>query len=364
MNERNAEPESEQAAPEPPPVEPPEEPSGRSARARSGGAWRMPVTLALLAATAVVGWQWYDTRSRIAAIREELAQRLRASDSGAEESRLLAKQALEGAREAQGKLSVLENKIAESQSQQVSLEALYQELSRGRDEWALVEIEQMLTLASQQLQITGNVQAALLALRTADGRLARSGRPQFAALRRVLNRDIERLQAAPNADISGMALRLDRLIGGVDALPLHFDEPLQPAARQDSQAAPAAGWERVLTQIWNEMKQLVRIRVVGEPGAELLSPSQSYFLRQNLQLRLLDARQALLARDPARFRADLETAQAWIRRYYDTRAKATAAAQASLKQLAASSINVELPSMDDSLAAVRKYKASHEKAAR
>jgi uncharacterized protein HemX len=81
-------------------------------------------------------------------------------------------------------------------------------------------------------------------------------------------------------------------------------------------------------------------------------------------LGLLDARQALLARDPARFRADLETAQAWIRRYYDTRAKATAAAQASLKQLAASSINVELPSMDDSLAAVRKYKASHEKAAR
>jgi len=102
---------------------------------------------------------------------------------------------------------MLENKIAESQSQQVALEALYQELSRSRDEWALAEIEQMLTVAAQQLQLAGNVQAALLALRTAEGRLARSDRPQFMPLRRVLNRDIERLKAAPSLDVTGMALR-------------------------------------------------------------------------------------------------------------------------------------------------------------
>ncbi|MGP1678822.1 MAG: uroporphyrinogen-III C-methyltransferase, partial [Burkholderiales bacterium] len=305
----------------------PEEPSGRrsSEREPSAPAWRLPVLLVLLAAIAALGWQWYDTRSRIETIREELAQRLRASDSTAGESKVLAKQALEGVREAQGKLSVIENKLAESQSQQMALEALYQELSRSRDEWALAEIEQMLTLASQQLQLAGNAQAALLALRTAEGRLARTDRPQFVALRRVLNRDIERLQAVPNVDITGMALRLDHLIGQVDTLPLHFDARTEPAPQPAGPAGVNAGWERVLVEIWSEMKQLVRIRVLDEPDAALLSPEQSYFLRQNLQLRLLDARQALLARDPARLRADLETAQAWITRYYDTRAKSTAA---------------------------------------
>ena len=43
---------------------------------------------------------------------------------------------------------MLDNKIAESQSQQLALEALYQDLSRSRDEWALAEIEQMLTAAT------------------------------------------------------------------------------------------------------------------------------------------------------------------------------------------------------------------------
>ncbi|MGP1678153.1 MAG: uroporphyrinogen-III C-methyltransferase, partial [Burkholderiales bacterium] len=69
-------------------------------------------------------------------------------------------------------------------------------------------------------------------------------------------------------------------------------------------------------------------------------------------------------RDPARLRADLETAQAWIKRFYDTRAKSTAAALANLKQLAAGSIDVELPNIDDSLAAVRKFKLAREKAQR
>ena len=343
---------------------PPEEPSGRGEREPRAGGWRVPVLLVLVAAMAVVGWQWYDTRSRIDAIREELAQRLRASDSAAGASQVLANQALEGTREAQAKLSLLENKIAESQNQQMALEALYQELSRSRDEWALAEIEQMLTLASQQLQLTGNVQAALLALRTAEGRLARSDRPQFIPLRRVLNRDIERLKVAPTVDITGMALRLDQLTAGVDALPLHFDERTQPGRGASTAGANGSVWARVAAEVWSEMKQLVRIRVMDEPDAPLLPPQQAYFLRQNLQLRLLDARQALLARDPARLRIDLETARAWITRYYDTRAKSTVAALASLRQLAAGSISVELPNIDASLAAVRNIKVPREKAAR
>ena len=357
MNE-TTQPAAEPASP------PPEEPSGRSECEPSAKSWRMPVVLALAGAIVVVVWQWYDTRSQIGALREELGQRLRASDSAAGESLLLAKQAREAVREAQVKLTVLENKIAESQSQQVALESLYQELSRSRDEWALAEIEQILTVASQQLQLAGNVQAALLALQTAEGRLARSERPQFIPLRRVLNRDIERLKAAPNLDIVGMALRLDNLIASVDTLPLQFDERLQAPPKPAGAAGEEGVWARVLTEVWDEMKQLVRIRNMDRPDAALLPPAQAYFLRENLQLRLLNARQALLARDPARFRNDVQTAIAWLMRYYDTRAKSTATALASLKQLAASSINVELPSIVDSLAAVRNFKVARDKAQR
>jgi len=358
MNESNVD------SAQPAPLAQPEEPGGRSERESPSPVWRMPVTLALVVAVVVVCWQWYDTRSQIAGIREELALRLRASDSAAGESLLLAKQAQEAVREAQAKLTLIENKIAESQSQQLALEALYQELSRSRDEWALAEIEQILTVAMQQLQLAGNVQAALLALQTAEGRLARPDRPQFISLRRVLNRDIERLKAAPNLDIAGMALRLDNLIASVDTLPLQFDERMQTSPRAAGATGTSRIWERVLTEVWDEMKLLVRIRNMDQPDAALLPPAQAYFLRENLRLRLLSARQALLARDPARFRTDLDTARAWMTRYYDTRAKSTAAALAGLKQLSAGSINVELPTIADSLAAVRNFKVSREKVLR
>ncbi len=340
------------------------EPGDRGERAPSAGAWRRPVLIALMGAVTVVCWQWYDTRSQIAAIRDELGPRLRASDSAVSESLVLAKQAQEAVREAQLKLSVIENKMAESQSQQLALEALYQELSRSRDEWALAEIEQILTVASQQLQLAGNVQAALLALQTADGRLARSDRPQFIPLRRVLNRDIERLKAAPNLDIATMALRLDNLIASVDALPLQFDERTQASPASAGTRGENGIWARVIAEVWGEMKQLVRIRNMDGSDAALLAPTQAYFLRENLQLRLLNARQALLTRDPARFLTDLEKARTWITRYYDTRAKSSVIALANLKQLSAASINVELPTIADSLAAVRNFKVSREKAVR
>jgi uncharacterized protein HemX len=77
-------------------------------------------------------------------------------------------------------------------------------------------------------------------------------------------------------------------------------------------------------------------------------------------LRLLNARLALLARDQARFRADLQLAGGWITRYYDAQARATASALASLRLLSASSINVELPGIGESLATVRSFKVTRE----
>ena len=96
-------------------------------------------TLVLLAI--VVAGLWLDTRGRIDATQEELARRLRDIESESREARSLARQAHEGLRDAQAKIGALEAKLAESQNQQVALEALYQELARNRDEWQLAEIE-------------------------------------------------------------------------------------------------------------------------------------------------------------------------------------------------------------------------------
>jgi uroporphyrin-III C-methyltransferase len=331
-------------------------PAQEALRRRS---WRVAASLAVLAA--ILAWQWVDTRSRLESLRDQVAQRVRDNESDSRDARLIAKQAQESLREVQAKQAQLEVKLAESQSQQVALEALYQELSRNRDEWVLAEIEQILTIASQQLQLAGNIRAALVALQTADARLARSDRPQFAPLRKVIASDIERLKAAPTPDVPGLAIKLDQLIVAVDALPLVQES--RPAIQDDAAAAAAseALWVRLGADLLKQLKQLVRVEHMDRPDPAMLSPSQGLFLRENLKLRLLNARIALLARDESTFRADIKTAGAWLERYFDRKARATISMQATLSQLGAGGPGTALPSMSDSLAAVRNFKATRDR---
>jgi uncharacterized protein HemX len=225
-------------------------------------------------------------------------------------ARSLGQQAQDSLRAALAKIGALEARQAESQSQQAALEALYQELSRNRDEWQLAEIEQVLAIAQQQLQLSGNVRAALLALQLAESRLSRADRPQFLPVRRALTRDIERLKSLPALDLPGLSLTLDRLVASVDALPLAFDERVERQAPVKGGKPPIAGaapapaaeegyFARLGAEIWRELRQLVVVRRIDAPEPPLLAPQQAYFLRENLKLRLLNARLALLSRDEA-----------------------------------------------------------------
>jgi uroporphyrin-3 C-methyltransferase len=325
--------------------------------------YRLPALLliAIALATSLAAIFWLDTRQRIGATQEELARRLRDIESDAREARSVARQSQEAVREAQGKVAQLETRLAESQSQQLALEALYQELSRNRDEWQLAEIEQVLAIASQQLQLAGNVRAALLALQLAEARLARADRSQFGPIRRALSRDIDRLKTLPAVDFPGMSMRIDGLVASIDSLPLVFDERGERAAGARDAAAEAGFWRRLGAEIWNELRHLVVVRQLSTSEPPLLPPTQAYFLRENLRLRLLNARLSLLTRDEAGYREDLRAAQAWIRRYFDVRSKLTVDMLAQLRQLSSASISFEMPVISESLDAVRGFKSRRER---
>src|SRR4051812_13252231 len=327
---------------------------------------RLPllVLIAVLLAAGLAALAWLDSRNRINSTQDELARRLREIESDAREARSIARQAQETQREAQVKVAGLEGRLAESQSQQLALEALYQELSRNRDEWQLAEIEQVLAIASQQLQLARNVRAALLALQLAESRLSRSDRPQFAPIRRALARDIERLKAAPVVDFPAVANRIDNLIASVDNLPLAFEERTErqaPPAKDAAGAAERSFVSRLGAEVWNEISQLVVVRKLGPAEPPLLPPTQAYFVRENLRLRLLNARASLLSRDEAGYREDLRASATWVQRYFDPRSKQTVDAAAQLKQLSAVSITFEMPTISESLDAVRGYKSRRER---
>jgi uroporphyrin-3 C-methyltransferase len=287
-------------------------------RSRRGGVQLTAFMALVLAVLALVllGLEWHTNRSAVKSLRLEVAKRLADAETINKESRLIAEQSREGAADAQVKLGVLEQRLAESQSQQIALESLYQDLSRNRDEWAFAEIEQSLLIASQQLQLAGNVKGALIALQNADARLQRMDRPQLTALRKAIARDIDRLQALPYVDVVGVSLRLDNVIGAVDRLPLAMEvRPADTATSETPSDVERSAWKRFWREAWGELKQLVRVQHMDRAEVPLLAPSQAFFLRENLKMRLLGARLALLSRDQASYKADLEAARDWIVKY-------------------------------------------------
>ena len=218
-------------------------------------------------------------------------------------------------------------------------------------------------VASQQLQLAGNVRSALIALQAADARLARLDRPQLAGLRKVIARDVERLKLAPYVDVIGISARIDNLMGTIDSLPLALEvRPQEPAAAKGAADADANAWMRFTRELWRDMRDLVRIERMDRPDIPLLTPGQTYFLRENLKLRLLGARLALLAHDEKSFKADLKAAHDWLARYYDARDKTVANAVAAVRQLHDSQISIEVPDVAASLDAVRNYRLTRERA--
>jgi uroporphyrin-3 C-methyltransferase len=349
---------------DPAPQTPPVAPADSAPRAGTPRQPPAPGTIALalaVLALALLTWQWLAARSEQTAVRQELAQRLAEIDAKNREGRVIAQQAEDAVRDIAVKVGVLDDKLAQSQNQQVALETLYQELSRNRDDWSLSEIEQIVAIASQQLQLAGDVRAALLALQTADGRLQRLDKPQLIPLRKVLAKDIERLKSLPYVDTVGIAVRLDSLLGQVDALPLAME--VRPVSeREVAPPAPAdeGAWARVMREALADFKQMVRLQRLDKTEAPLLAPEQAYFARENLKLRLLSARIALLQRDPVAYRADIGAARDWLERYFDTQNKAVTSALATLRELAESPVSIEVPDLAASLEAVRNYKIARD----
>ncbi len=330
------------------------------------GAWLGAIALMALAALGIAAWQSYSSRQDIDGLRQELAKRLAEVDTQSKAGRIAGDQLRDATRDASVKIGMLEAKLAESQSQQIALEALYQDLSRNRDEWAFAEIEQTLLVANQQLQLAGNVRVALIALQAADTRLQNMNRPQLLGLRKAISEDLARLKAAPFVDTAGLSVRIDTVIAAVDKLPLAAEtRPVgEPAAAPagntgatPNATAPQTGsentWSRYWREVWTDLKQMVRVQRIDNTDVPLLAPTQAFFLRENLKLRLLTARMALLTRDQTTFRGDLKSAREWLARYFDARDKAVVSTAATLTTLQSADVSIELPDLSATLGALR-----------
>ncbi|SUX29439.1 uroporphyrinogen-III C-methyltransferase [Chromobacterium vaccinii] len=309
-----------------------------------------------VAALGVAGWQFYTTQQQLDSMRQELARRLAEGSGAGKEQRAIAEQAMLVARATDGKLALVEARVNEAAGQYATLNGMYQELTKNRTDWLLSEIEHTLAIASQQLQLAGNVSAAVSALEMVDARLAKFDRPQLIGVKKAVATDLEKLKALPYLDTVGLTVKIDRLMLSVDSLPLVVDSHRLGGAQPGKPAQPAADapwWERLSAEISGSLGELIHIRRMDKPEALLLSPEQAFFLRENLKMRLLDARLALMQRDGKTYAADIAAARSYVQRYFDRDAAASSQWLATLGELEGAPLDISLPDMSASLKAVR-----------
>jgi uroporphyrin-III C-methyltransferase len=311
------------------------------------------------AALALSGYMWLTRGEQVQQVATDAARKLTEAQTTTAQAQAAARNAQDLVRDALARQAVIEAKVAESQSQQVALEKLYEDLSKNRDEWAVVEVERLVELAAQQLAVAGNVSGAVAALQTADARLARADKPQYAAVRKVIARDVERLKGAPVSDLTGLALRLDALVDQVESLPL-LSSPTNTLAvtRAQEQAPAGSWWQRTTQEVKRELSGLVQIRRIDSPSTLLLSAEQERLFRDGIRLRLSSARLALLARNQAALRNDLARVEQAINTGVDTRQRTTQGFLVSLKQLQGATVQLELPNLNETLTALANANAA------
>lgn len=362
---------------------------------RRGWGWLAVSVLVVIVAAA--GW-WY-MQQRFLAQERQNALRLQESESRAASLEEQVRQLRDLQQQLQTRGNALETRVAESSAQQEQLQALYDDVARVRGDARLAEVERAITLANQHLAVSGNVKGALLALEGAEKQLADSEQSQAIGLRRVILQDIEKLKSLPEVDLVRSVARMDEVLSRVETLPFLGDPDapaadapggpaMAPAATEETAPeavpaeAPAADepaddslsgkfnrWYRDLLGVGSraaaaaheEFTSLVKIRRIDEPDRYLLGPDQKRSIRQGLRLQLLSARINLLNRNEALFRQDLAKSVETIQRFFDVEKPEVKSSINLLTELQSEPLQLKLPTLSDSMAAMGAARAESEK---
>jgi uroporphyrin-3 C-methyltransferase len=322
--------------------------------------WIPWLSLALAVGALTLSWQ---SQQRFHALEQELVRRQQSSQTEVTEARIAATQSQELAHQTAGRAALLEARVNEFSTQRAQIEELLQSLSRTRDDSLLADMDAALRMAQQQSELTGNAEPLMTTLRSLDERLARGRLARFEPMRQAITRDLDALKLLPSPDISTLVQHLDEAVGRVDGLQLRnaaplgvpsasATAPLDPEQRKGA-VSSAAAWARFKQwwmPIWQELGGLIRVSRIEHPEAVLIMPDQAYFLRENLKLKLLNARLSLLARQYGLVQADLAQVQAVLPRYFEADQPSGIAFTAMLNEVTAQSQNVIIPRPEQSLA--------------
>ena len=238
-----------------------------------------------------------------------------------------------------------------------NLSKLVQDNKQLRKDWLMAEAEYLIQIANHRLLLEKDVATATVALKSADARLADISDPALLNIRKSLAKDIQTLNNIKQIDLAGLSVKITAMENNIPNLPLNTPDPKTYKVTKETQPTSNNKELKDLpATIWNDIKNLVVIRNHEKPLQPLLTPSQHFFLQQNLTLTLEQARLALLSGDQSIFQERLTNAEKWINNYFDTEHNVSRNMLASIAEMREIDINPDLPDISSTFSLIKKYR--------
>ncbi|EPC8368604.1 uroporphyrinogen-III C-methyltransferase [Vibrio cholerae] len=235
------------------------------------------------------------------------------------------------------------------EQQQKSIESLQLAVAdiKGRrpNDWLLAEADYLVKLAGRKLFLEHDVETATQLMESADQRIAALNDPSLTALRKAMANDITTLKNIPLIDRDGLVLRLISLQQQIDNLPLA--NAILPADQPQTSQAVSENIDDWQTNLKNSLKafadNFITFRSRDGNVIPLLSPTQHFYLRENLQAKLETAIKGVYTEQQTLYRTALDTAAQWSTSFFNPDDKAVQSFNATLAQLAQQQVQVEYP---------------------
>ena len=216
----------------------------------------------------------------------------------------------------------IKKKLEEYKSEKDVLADLLSQPVQGQfdinKDYALAEVEHLLTIASHNLLLGYNYDTTVSALDAASIRLAGIAIDEAKVIKGQLDRDVRILKSSNQIDLSKSILFLSDLSDRIDSLPLK--KILMKNKLQNNKEIDYINEDKVknfLTIILEELKSLIIIRRNENVTQDFFLPDEINLLKLNIKFELANAKLALLNRDKKSLENSILQINNYLEDYYD-----------------------------------------------